>query len=120
MIQKREESHPDSQSGSIEPDNDRCCQYYENDIGSGEEAAYEASVGNKAFDDIMKNRLRELLVFGRGNGNKKGEVVLEMFSGVGRNSELYQRLFKSIEMVEMSHKMYKHIPKHVKVHKVKV
>ena len=54
-------------------------------IDTGEQSAFVASVGNKIFDEIMKNRLRNLLDISKPYGHQYEDVVLEMFAGIGRS-----------------------------------
>ena len=56
-------SSKNKNKSDIEPDNEKCCDYYKNDIKPTKEGVMEATVGNKKFDEEMKDRLREFLDF---------------------------------------------------------
>ena len=84
------------------PDNVSCCLYYQTGIEPTKEGAHTAAIGDKQFDEEMKNRLRAFLDICYPVKNPKAESVLEVMAGPGRNYEVWIWFFKNVEMIEQS------------------
>lgn len=102
------------------PDNVRSCEYFQEQGKKKGKEAYEAVIGSRKFDNIMKNRLLSILKTRiQLLGGKVGKV-LELMAGQGRNFPVLRAYFSEVEMLEQAKSLTDCFDKRIKKHVMRI
>ena len=86
--------------GVNEPDNVKCCEYFEEIAGQNDDNIYEMMIGDLAFDQEMKDRLAHILTYREEKYGRQDGPALKVMAGLGRNLVVLKQFFPQVEMLE--------------------